>query len=547
MKQLLFALVATIMYAIPVYAQPQKIEYSQPFEEPPGGKKKLLQLTNGNTFLFYFTNKKGIEVTVYGKDRNIAAQNTITSNLWDVRAMRESRIVGIYEINKQPVIFIYQILDRIPTLFRVKVNATTGKVDGEMKICTLPKLQRGSAWAMAYGGVKPPSFYVEKDPTSDNYAIVNFNSLAGESDERIEVVHYGIVNGNHKRLSQAYYDSQGFKYLNFLGMVVREDKSVFLCTYGYNTKNSGGKDSRLIISRLNAGEKNFTNKLLEFSDDFKETNAVLQYNPGSATLQLLSLTYVKNKGGIKYFISLMSYIDPQSLYIVSTKPIVNEMAAYYMERHYGDAKGNNSKFIGLPQMAAINQDNSTTIIFEENTQIISYNSSGVVVGAQTNLGKIAITQLDPKGSEQEGIAILKQQISPGLINEFYTTNKQKGIFNLSGLNINSEFTSFDYVSAKNNNYIIYNDYTENFIDDKTTLRRKPLSTISTANTVCHKLKYAGYDKFYLFGEPKDDKESTFSFIESSHFLKSTNCYATLVIERKGKHKEAKIAWVTLDQ
>ncbi len=547
MKHLLTTVLSVLFIVLTASAQPKNIEYSTSFEEPLGGKKKLLQLENGNTFLFYFTYKKGIEVTVYGKNRRVIATNTLTSKLWDPRAMKVSKVVGIYEINKQPVLFIYQVLDRIPTLFRVKIDPLTGKMDKEKKICTLPKLKRGSAWAMAYGGVKAPEFYVEKDPTSDNYAIVNFNSFAGESNERIEVIHYGIVDGNHKRLSQAYYDTQGFKFLNFLGMCVRGDQSLYLCTFGYNTKSSGGKDSRLIISRINSGEKEFTHKKLEFSDDFKETSGTLQYNAGSKTLQLLTLTYLKNKRGLKYFVTLMSYIDPESLFIVSTKPILNEKAAQYMERNYGDARGNKSgRFVGLPQLAAINKDYSTTILFEENTQIITRNSGGAVVRTQTNLGKIAITQLDTKGNEQEGMAIMKLQVSPGLINEFYGSNKRKGIFNLAGLNANSEFMSFDYLSATNNNYIIYNDYVENFAENKKTVRRDAVGAISKSNTVCHKLKYAGYDKFYLFGEPEDKKQSTFSFIESSHFLKNSNCYATLIVERNGKKKEAKVAWITFD-
>lgn len=549
MKHLLLTALSALLLTsicIPVTAQISNTEYSTPFDEPPGGKKKLLQLENGNTFLFYFTYKKGIEITVYGKNRKVIATNQLTSNLWDPKKMKASKIVGIYEIDKQPVLFIYQVLDRIPTLFRVKINAQTGKLDGEMKICTLPKLKSGSAWAMAYGGVKAPEFYVEKDPNSDNYAVVNFNSFAGESDERVEVIHYSIVDGKHKRVSQAFYDTQGFKYLNFLGMVVKGDENVFITTYGYNTKKSGGKDSRLIISRLNAGEKEFTNKKLEFSDDFKETSAILQYNPGSKALQLLTLTYLKNKGGMKYFVTLMSYIDPQSLFIVSTKPILNVKASEYMERNYGDAKGNNGKFIGLPQTAVINSDFSTTILFEENTQIITYNSSGAIVSAQTALGKIAVTQLDTKGNEQEGMAIIKAQNGAGLIDEFYVKRKTKGIFNLTGLNANSEFVSFDYISSKNNNYILYNDYVENFDDDKSTIKRKNMVRVSESNTVLHKLKYAGYDKFYLFGRPANDNFSTFSFIESSHFQKSTSTYATLVIKREKRKKQAHVAWVKLD-
>ena len=70
---------------------------------------------------------------------------------------------------------------------------------------------------MAFGKVEEADFRVEKDPRSDCYAIVNFNSFAEESSNRIEIVHY---NGSHKEINRANYPSQGFKYINLIGLTV---------------------------------------------------------------------------------------------------------------------------------------------------------------------------------------------------------------------------------------------------------------------------------------------------------------------------------------
>ena len=335
MKNLLLFALSALLCISQATAQVKKIDYSTPFDEPEDGWNKLLQLSNGNTFFFHFTKKNGIEIAVYGADHKVKQNQVVTSSLWDPKKMASSNIEGLYEIDGKPVIFLHQLTDRTPILYRVILNPQTGAIDNEEQISTLPRYKAGSAWAMAYGGIAPADFYVEKDPASDNYAVVNFNTFAGESDERIEAVYYGISNGKHVRRSQAFYDAQGFKYLNFLGMCVNGDKGVYLCTYGYNTKKSGGEDSRIIVSRLNASSKEFTNKQLEFSDDFKDTKAMLQFNPHSNMLQLLTVTFMKSKSKFlsgsttNYYLTLMNYIDPQSLFIVTTKRLMNEMSSSF--------------------------------------------------------------------------------------------------------------------------------------------------------------------------------------------------------------------------
>src|SRR5688500_7271254 len=79
-------------------------------------------------------------------------------------------------------------------------------------------------------------------------------------------------------------------------MTVNSDKAVHLAAYGYNTESSGGKDSRVIISRIRKGESTFTNVNLEFTDDFKETEGLMNYNPETGMIQMLTLTLLKTKG-----------------------------------------------------------------------------------------------------------------------------------------------------------------------------------------------------------------------------------------------------------
>src|ERR1017187_6840724 len=119
MKKTLFVLFALFVSIVTVTGQQFHIEKSKEFDEPEYGWNKLLQLKNGNTFFFHSTKKDGIEVTVYNKQRKQIASRTLESSLWDIGKMKQSRIVGLYEINGEPVIFIVQADDREPTLYQI--------------------------------------------------------------------------------------------------------------------------------------------------------------------------------------------------------------------------------------------------------------------------------------------------------------------------------------------------------------------------------------------------------------------------------------------
>ncbi|MBN9481950.1 MAG: hypothetical protein BGO70_15370 [Bacteroidetes bacterium 43-93] len=530
-------------------AQNFNIQYSPSFDEPEDGWNKVMQFKNGNTFFLHFT-KAGIEITVYDKARHIISTKTLESNLWEAKKMKASTIEGFYEIAGQPVIFLQQLLDRTPTLFRIILDPNTGAMVNEAKIGELQRYGFGAGYAMAFGGVDPADFYVEKDPASDCYAVINFNSFSHESDSRIEVVHY---DGSHKEINRAQYDAQGFKYLRFIGMTVDADKHVYVCVYGFNTM-AYGKDSRVIVSKLNVGEKAFVNKQLEYTDDFKNTTAVMQYNPGTGMIQLLTLTQRSSSSKIfsgkttNYYLILMQNIDPETLTIISSKPLTVDKADAYAKNHLKNAKG----FWGLPQQMVINSDNSTTILMEEMSQEEIRGSRGGT-SYRTYLNNIGVTELDTKGTETDGYAINKVQMANGIIDPLYISKKSKGLWSFRGgmaqgwsmgIVTNNAFLSYDYLNANNKKYIIFNDYPENF-EKEDTRKYKTVVAISDASTVCYELNNGKIDKFYLFGKPNDDDEANFCYIESSHFLKETNTYATLMVEKRGRKKNAKIAWVQL--
>lgn len=546
MKQLLIATLSLLLCVqTAVIAQKNDISYSASFEEPEEGWNKLLQLTNGNTFFFHFTKKNGIEVTVYDAAHKVKATNVITSQLWNPKKMNQSAIEGLYEINGEPVLFLHQLLDRTPTLFHLRLDPNTGAVLKEKQMGTIARYGTGAAWALAYGGVERNDFFIEKDPASDCYAVVYFNGFAHESGERIEVVHYS---GAHKILSKSYYDApnNAYKYLRYIGMTVNGEKQVHLCTYGYNKKGGGG-NSKVILSRMRNGETAFTHKELDFTDDFFDTRAIMQYNPGTKKIQLLTLTFLQAKRGSNYYATLLTTIDPETMFVTGAKMLTNNMASAYATSKLESNDG----FHGLPQNMIINPDNTTTIISEEIVQIIRRSSTGNIVSANTSLGTIGITELDRSGEEQVGIAIPKLQQATGILEPMYQYQRGKGLWSYRGggmsmMGNNNAFLSFDYFSTLKNHYVVFNDYPENY-DNPTVKKRKTVASIGKANTICYRIENGVMKRSYLFGKPGTDDESNFCYIESSNFLTATNTYATLLMKRNGRDKKAYIAWVSFDK
>ncbi|MBA3827647.1 MAG: hypothetical protein H0X33_01805 [Taibaiella sp.] len=549
MKKTLFILLAIFATANIVTAQPH-IEYSQAIDEPEVGFNKVLQLQNGNTFHLHFTKKEGIDVTVFDKSHNIISKKTITSDLWDPKKMLSSTVEGLYEISSQPVIFLHQTIEHTPSLYRIVLDPNTGELLKEKMIGSIEKdkvrfILSGGGIGIGYGAAEASDFYVEKDPASDCYAIAYLDGTTKETNEKIKVVHYS---GKHRKISTGYYDSpEGkFNYLRFIGMTVIGEKYVHLCTYGYNSKKDNGEDARVIVSKLKAGDSVFTHKMLDFSEDFRNTRAVMKYNPGTNVIQLLTLTYLKSKRKSSFYLPVITYIDPETLFITASLPLTAAKASDYIQSHLDREEG----FQGLPQDMIINKDNTSTVLLEETQQQITYDRNGAVTRAETTLGNIGLTELDNKGKEKEGYAILKSQYAAGLMQPLYIAQKSKGLWSYTGrgglftqANSNA-FMSYDYVSTYKNRYVIFNDLPVNFDRDEKKKRKKVLMASST-NTVCYKLNKGEMEKFYLFGE-SDDKQNKFCYIEGSSYMKSNNTYATMMIERNGRDKQAKMVWITFE-
>jgi hypothetical protein len=537
-----FTTILSLLLSMPcLFAQGPHIEKSEPFDEPDDGYNKVLMMKNGNTFFFHFAHKEGIEIDVYSKERKLVGTKEISSDLWDTKKMKNITVAGLYEINKEAVLFVVDAAGRTPTLYRLRINGTTGAKIKEEEIGSSSK-------SKVFTLVRETnSIFVEKDPESDCYAVIFFNGFSKDPDDKIKVMHF---DGNHKKLSTVPYDSpdDNFKYLRYIGAVVDGDKRIFISTYGAASLN--GNEGRVFISSLKAGDKKFVNKALEFTEDFKETKSVMLYNHGNNSLQLLTLSYAR--GQVSFFgnatkttyLSFMAYIDPESLDLKSVKPIAGQKINEYAHT----VLNTDLNYKGLPQNMIINKDNSTTILSEEMSWKITREQTraGTIVHYYTFMGGIGANELNADGTEKSGYWIRKQQEAGGLIEPLYISSRTKGRWNyLDGHAEHNSYMSYDYINTDNNRYIIFNDDDKNFDKDEDEKKRKVVVKVNKLNTICYSLNGTGINKSFLFGEPGDGVSNSLH-IDASDFDKASGTYATIMVERDGRDRSAKLVWIKFD-
>jgi hypothetical protein len=533
------ALLASGTASLPAYAL--KYDLSTGFKEPTEGSLKVMLLKNGNTAMLNITPKDGIFIKLFDANKRPLTELTHESDLWESGKMKRADIKSVYEIDGNITVFIQHMLGKTPVLFRLVLDGQTGKMLKEEKIGELHKYSFGDGYAMAFG-VPPDNFYIEKDQYSDNYAVVHFMGFESDRNKRIQVVHY---NNKHQEISRAYFSSPDdhFKYLNYVGMVVLGDKSVLVSAYGYNTSNSGGKDSRLIISKLDKGSVGFQHKLLEFTDDFKDTRAVLRYNPKSDVVVMLSITRLSTKQ--KFFgntastsyLPLITMIDPHSFSILKAAPLKTpklDQIALGLQYKNG--------FQGLPQDIYVNSDNTYTVVMEEMMQQVVYTNNRVT-SMSTYLGNAGVAQLDAEGNETAANLIPKAQMVKGMLYEEMYINHRKN--SAQHTFAGNQYLSFAYAEGKNTGYIFINDYEKN----SESIRKGKVSmvyTVSGTDAFCYVLKNGDFQREYVFGNPSGEKDKRYAMFSVSDYKPEIHTYATIMIEKQGKEKVAKIAWLYLD-
>ena len=529
------------LFTLQLAAQP-KIEKSEIFREPlSDGWTKLLLLKNGNTFYFHYGGKKGIQVIVFDKNKKKVATQSIKSDNWNVKKRKLVKICGLYEINNQPVIFLQYFGGKSPVLYRIQINPSNGSL---VKEDVIGSSHGKAANIFILYSATDQEYYVEKDPESDNYAIISYNGRSRDLSQRIKIMHF---DGDHKMVNHASYKcpDRDFKILNFIGAVVDGSKNVYMVTYG--AKTDKGTNGHVYLAKLTAGDTTLINKPLDFTEDFMRTNSDIVFDRKNNRLTMLTNTLAEQKKSSKNYVSFISYIDPDNLSLKGVDILGNEKVNAFAHKSLGP----NVSFNGLPQKLVLNPDNSLAVLQEEITITeIHSGRGGGTVHVYSTLGNIGITEFGPEGTEKAGYEMMKKQLYDGRIDAMYMAGWQRGRWN-NGVhrmnNVdNNMFMSYEYIHTDNADYVLFNDNPKNDKEKKAGKKKKLTSNTDYINTICYSIKDGETKRTYLFGEPEGKRNTRACYIECSDYNRKTNMYTTVVSEQHGRKYESRMAWIKFD-
>ena len=352
-------------------AQFQVLGTSTIFEEPRSGYVKLIKDKEGNTYYLRFENKGKITLKCYDTNRKMVYDKAMS---YETESKKVGSPEGIYIMNGQMVILLNKLEDKEPTLLRLILDLKSGTLKSQTVIATLDKMDMGKGYAMAFGDVPYPDFYVRKSETSDDYAICLFNSFAADRNQRIKLLYY---NGHHELLSEAFYESpnEAYKYMELLDLYVDGSKGVYVAAMGKNTPKSGGDQSGgLFIGKLEPGKKSFDMEKVSFNSAKLIVNVFLRYNAVTDKFMMIinkanTEKDLKKQGKIKVFMTTfdkdLSNFESKMLNLSSLNRVAKSK---FKEKESVTA---------IPSYLKINTDGSYVICLEEAiVKVSSYSTTG---------------------------------------------------------------------------------------------------------------------------------------------------------------------------
>jgi hypothetical protein len=515
-----FILSLLLLSNVLAFAQFKQVAAGPSFDEPEKGMSKMVLMKDGSVFFFNITNKDGINIRLY----NPAHKETVATTLEPAYGQLKSPgLEGSFEINGNLVLLISEVQDKVPVLYRLIIDGKTSKLTREEKIGELKKVTFGMGYAVAFGGVDLPDFYVSKDPESDNYALVLFNSFESDRSKRIEIILYG---SDHKELSRAYYSSpeEKYKYLQFVSMAVIGSDKVSVLVNGYN---SGGKDREVILATLNKGATVVTFNELNFPQDSILENGLVRYNPYIKKLVVAAKIHARknSKEAGVYF----AIVDPEKG--KAEKVIQSGLGAEVNERA-ANIFGKKYKFWGIPKNLYINNDGGWSVTYEEVAVVsASYSSGGGSSHVETY--NIAVVTYDKTGNMLSSYLIPKN---------FWIDNASSLSY---GGGFGNQYKRFAYINGANKSYILINDTRRNI--EKLEKDKDPVQIQGVGDCDAFYFPLTGKDPIparkYLFGESEDKKERNLAPFGISEYDKANDVFIVMRLNKEGRNKMVNLVWL----
>jgi hypothetical protein len=545
-------IILSLLFLCPLLATAQmKVVAEGPsFDEPEDGCARILMLKNGGTAFVRATKKDGIDIRLYDGQHKQIAVKTLDPDYGKLKAMS---VEGMYDVNGEINLFISEVQDAVPVLYRLRVDEQTGALKELKTIATLNKTSMGQGYAMAFGGVPMPDFIVRKDPASDNYAVVRYNTFESDRSKRVELIQYG-ADGSEVARNFLSSPEGKYKYTQILDFATVGNR-VYGLLYSYNTASSGGAANELLLATVENDQVSYANVGKSISRRIDD--GILRYNPVTKNLIFLTseLTGVKqgwNKATAEYSIQF-SVIDPENPGIKASLDFRRSSIAAKYRKIF---RGKDDKFAPMPEQLYINNDGSFTVLLEEVTQIERTTMrNGIPSGthnAGVMLGSAAVITINEDGTERSAVLIPKSQTTyAGMFDgvseyvsagSFYIAVRDNGASTLSAGN---QYKSLSYFNGKNKSYVMLNDIEEN----AERVEKGKLTNIrgvgdcdawvyDLTTEVSAKLPIPQRSPLFTKERSKDRNLALFNL---SGFDREAGVYATLKLERG---KGVKMVWMS---
>jgi hypothetical protein len=541
MKKSVLSFLAFILAFNFLIAQ-KNYEKSPAFDEFEGWTK-LVQLRNNNTGLLELTKKEGVSFTLFDPSRK-----KISSKKLQFKQIPEklgsSYVEGVYDINGDFVFFLYVIAktgenkDELPTLFRVILDGSTGQIKSEDVLGELEAMNMGNAYAIAFGDVDAPEIFVEKDPESDYYAVIRYNSFAAETNRRIEVMHYGP---DHKIINRGFYNtlSDKYKFTKYLSAYVKKDEYVLIGTYAFNTKKSGGEEARYYVSQLPKGKTTFIQKELAFTEFCKKASCSFVYNKPKGIINMIIVPEATFFGASYAF----QNINPTTMQL--DKPYNVDLSQ--VNQYYKEALDNKKDFSGGIYNTMVDKEGNLVILFQ--TCRFRYESQGPGIPAQivsTTLGTIALITISPEGKTLKSSILPYSVFRMGDKRSFSYLDVSKGKkppFQYAGGLAADWYFNVNMVSTDKSTYLFLNNVKDN-VEKAPDENPKTIKGISGASGMKYTLESGVLKGQYIFGTPEGKKDAKFANFSSSDYNPVTKTFATIMVDPE--EKKSNVIWMKLD-
>ena len=520
---------------LPTNAQFKQIAEGPKFDEPEEGFAKILQLKNGNTFYIHITPKDGINVRVYDASHKEKAVKTISPTY--ERLDKKDEVRAIFEMNNDVILFVNRDDegDKLPRLHRLIFDGTTGNLKKQQVIGTGKYTWRDRPFT-----TDPIIFFnIRKDPSSDNYAVANYDETEKDNTKRIELVHYGSDHTEISRIFCFLPDEKGVPYFEDMVVLGKERLAVMIDFY---TKGAG-KERAKHKSMMAISEKGKPADFVEIpGGDYGRW--MIKYNSVSKKILCFLIAPQRSAINTVEYGTLLFLTDPATKLV---EPLPDLTHSANLHKGYKDIIEEEDTYKGLPQNIIVNDDGSFTILNEEMTIITSSNGNG------TNLGTLAISTYDMNGKLRSDYLIPKlhwvqsfNQLQP-----FYLSERE---LTAQALLKGNQYKSFAFINGAQNNYILFNDTKRNndIVNAKKGARfgsdtRSKLVRVMGMTGDCDAFMYklTGDEvlpkREYLFGEK--EKGHALALLTISDYNRKNNTYATLMLDKSNtKTKMVSVVW-----